>query len=65
MNMIGSEARLRSKHELIARFTEQHVPKAQDSGASVEGSVLAFWNNARVKAMEVVCTKGGFPPAAF
>ena len=47
------------------RFIEQHMPKAQDSGASVEETFLAFWNDERVNAMETVCAEEGIPPAAF
>jgi type I restriction enzyme R subunit len=65
MDMLGSEAQLRSKRELIERFIEQHMPQAQDSGASVEETFLTFWNDERVKAMENVCTEEGIPPAAF
>jgi type I restriction enzyme R subunit len=65
MDMLGSEAQLRSKRELIERFIEQHMPKAQNSGASVEETFLAFWNDERVKAMEAVCAEEGIPPAAF
>jgi len=41
------------------------MPKAQDSGASVEETFLAFWNDERVKAMEAVCAEEGIAPAAF
>ncbi|KGJ02343.1 type I restriction endonuclease subunit R, EcoR124 family [Paracoccus sphaerophysae] len=63
--MLGSEAQLRSKRELIERFIEQHMPKAHDSGASVEETFLAFWNDERIKAMEAVCAEEGIAPAAF
>lgn len=65
MDMLGSEAQLRSKRELIERFIEQHMPKAQDSGASVEETFLAFWNDERVKAMEAVCAEEGISREAF
>ncbi len=65
MDMLGSEAQLRSKRELIERFIEQHMPKAQDSGASVEETFLAFWNDERVKAMEAVCAEEGIARQHF
>jgi len=41
------------------------MPKAQNSGASVEETFLTFWSDERAKAMETVCADKGIPSTAF
>lgn len=61
LDLLGSEAQLRSKRELIEKFINEQMPHIQSSNL-VESVFAEFWNVERTKALEVLCQEEGLKP---
>ncbi len=64
INILGGEAKLRSKKELIERFIIENLPHIEDSD-DVPEAFDKFWNAEQVKAFEQICNDEGLYPDKF
>ena len=54
IDLLGSEAKLRSKRELIEKFIAENMPHVK-SAEDIEEHFKAFWDEERFKAIEKLC----------
>jgi len=64
MNLLGGEAKLRSKKELIERFINENLPQIEDS-EDVPEAFDRFWSAEQVKAFEQICNEEQLYPDKF
>lgn len=57
-DLLGSEAKLRSKRELIERFIAEHMPKVKRS-EDVRAAFRAFWETEKKGSLESLCEEEG------
>ncbi|MEX6632970.1 type I restriction endonuclease subunit R [Hyphococcus lacteus] len=60
-DLLGSEAQLRSKKELIERFIAEHMPKVK-KGEDVAVAFKAYWTEERQSALATLCEEEGLRP---
>lgn len=58
MDIMGADAQLRSKRELIEKFINQNIPKLKDPEA-VDSEFQSFWTEEKAKAFEQMCNEEG------
>ncbi len=58
LDLLGSEAKLRSKRELIERFINENMPKIKKS-AHISDEFNTFWNEEKQKALEEISAEEG------
>ena len=56
--MLGSEAQLRSKRELLEKFIAEYLPGISNAG-EVEAGFDAFWNEERESQLADLCGQEG------
>lgn len=61
IDLLGGEAQLRSKKELIEKFIEENLPKIQDID-DIPDVFDAFWNEEKRKALDALCEEEGLHP---
>jgi type I restriction enzyme R subunit len=61
IDLLGGEAQLRSKKELIEKFIEENLPKIQDID-DIPDVFDAFWNEEKRKALDALCEEEGLDP---
>ena len=64
MDLLKSEAQLRSKRELIEKFIEEHMP-ARTPGASIQEAFAEFWSQEKESALRAICDDEGLDPDKF
>jgi type I restriction enzyme R subunit len=64
MNMLGGEAKLRSKKELIERFIIENLPQIED-GEDVQQAFDKYWSAAQLDAFEQICKEEDLHPEKF
>ena len=57
-DLLGSEAQLRSKKELIERFIAEHMPKVKRS-EDVSAAFKAFWEAEKIGSLQELCDEEG------
>lgn len=58
LDLLGSEAKLRSKRELIERFINENMPKIKNS-ANISDEFNTYWNEEKQKALEELSADEG------
>jgi len=61
MDILDTDAQLRSKKELIERFIAEHFPDIP-KGGDIGGEFESYWNKERQKALEVMSAEEGLDP---
>jgi len=64
LNMLDTEAKLRSKRELIERFISDYMP-IRENGVGVHEAFESFWSKAKEEAITKICVEEGLKPEAF
>jgi len=62
LNILGGEARLRSKKELIERFINENLPKIADSN-NVQPAFKQYWDENKAKAFNELVAEENLNPA--
>jgi len=61
MDILDTDAQLRSKKELIERFIAEHFPDIP-KGGDIGGEFESYWDKERQKALEVISAAEGLDP---
>jgi len=61
MDILDTDAQLRSKKELIERFIAEHFPDIP-KGGDIGGEFESYWDKERQKALEVMSAEEGLDP---
>jgi len=61
VDLIGGEAKLRSKKELIEKFIEENLPKIQDPD-QVQDEFDKFWSEQQIKAFDILVKEENLSP---
>lgn len=61
LDLLGGEAQLRSKKELIEKFIQENLPYIEESG-DIPEAFEAFWNVEKRKALEQLCEEEQLVP---
>lgn len=61
IDLLGGEAQLRSKKELIEKFIQENLPYIEESG-DIPEAFEAFWNIEKRKALEQLCEEEQLVP---
>ena len=61
-DLLGSEAQLRSKKDLIERFIAEHMPKVKKS-EDVRAAFRAFWEAEKSGSLDTLCKEEGLKPS--
>ena len=64
MDLLRSEAQLRSKRDLIERFIGEHMPR-RAPGASVQEAFADFWSHEKESALDAICNEEGLDRNKF
>ncbi|RYD97109.1 MAG: type I restriction endonuclease subunit R, partial [Sphingobacteriales bacterium] len=60
-NLLGTEANLRSKRELIEKFIKENLPVLEDAGA-ITDAFDQFWSNEQQKAFNALVSEEKLSP---
>ena len=60
-DLLGGEAQLRSKKELIEKFIRENLPFIKES-EEIPEAFEAFWNTEKTQALEQLCTEEQLNP---
>ena len=64
MDLLKTEAQLRSKRELIEKFIAEHMPK-RAQGTSVKDAFADFWSTEKESALVAICDAEGLEAEKF
>lgn len=64
LDMLGSEARLRSKRELIEEFVASYLPHLND-GEGTKEAFWEYWSRKRSEAFDQICAEEDLDPERF